>query len=245
MKNNDFDFMESFYEVIDSPIENSNDDGVIYVGEEEGEDFLSDFEESWGDDITFVGDEEDEDQFFTDLGEGYIPLPQGEEVEYETIVIDEHYVLDEYETDFAGEILNESEDDDEEVLKSVIECDDCKKTDDGFFEQIDSAESVIKFPETKSLDEELFMEDVDPLDDRISKQIAKDFIQDTESAVELLPGDELEDPEEDNSLVNGDDLFGNDIDVIIAEDPGKEIEDEDFVEGSFKDWAANNIETTL
>lgn len=249
MKNNDFDFMESFYDVIDSPIEESNDDDVIYVGEDEGEDFISDFEESWGDDITFIGEDEDDETFFTDLGEGYIPLPQGEEVDYETIVIDEHYVLDEYETDFAEERFDESKEDEEneEVLKSVIsyEDKDNDETKDSFFEQIDSAESVIQFPETKSLEEELSMEEVDPIDDRISKQIAKDYIQDREAAVDLLPGDDLGDSEEDNSWVNGDDLFGNDIDAIIAEDPGKEVEDDDFVDGSFADWVNNNRETPL
>lgn len=243
MKNNDFDFMESFYEVIDSPVEDVDNDGVIYIGEEE-DDFLSDFEGSWADDITFIGEDEEEDTYFTDLGDGYIPLPQGESVEYETIVIDEHYVLDEYETDFASEIVEEKEDE-EEVLKSVVTYDEESEADDDFFNQIDSAESVIQFPESKTLEEEFFMEDVDQTLDKISKQIAKDYIQEREAAVELLPGDELGESEEDNSWVNDDDLFGNDVDVIIAEDPEKEVEDEDFVEGSFEDWVRDNKETTL
>lgn len=243
MKNNDFDFMESFYEVIDSPVEDVDNDGVIYIGEEE-DDFLSDFEGSWADDITFIGEDEEEDTYFTDLGDGYIPLPQGESVEYETIVIDEHYVLDEYETDFASEIVEEKEDE-EEVLKSVVTYDEESEADDDFFNQIDSVESVIQFPESKTLEEEFFMEDVDQTLDKISKQIAKDYIQEREAAVELLPGDELGESEEDNSWVNDDDLFGNDVDVIIAEDPGKEVEDEDFVEGSFEDWVRDNKETTL
>lgn len=243
MKNNDFDFMESFYEVIDSPVEDMDDDGVIYIGEEEDE-FLSDFEESWGDDITFIGEDEEDENYFTDLGEGYIPLPQGEDVEYETIVIDENYILDEYETDFAGEIIEEKEEE-KEVLKSVVTYDEESKTDDVFFNQIDSAESVIQFPESKTIEEEFFMEDVDQTLDKISKQIAKDYIQERESAVELLPGDELSESEEDNSWVNDDDLFGNDVDVIIAEDPEEEIEDDDFVEGSFEDWVKDNKETTL
>ena len=243
MKNNDFDFMESFYEVIDSPVEDVDNDGVIYIGEEE-DDFLSDFEGSWADDITFIGEDEEEDTYFTDLGDGYIPLPQGESVEYETIVIDEHYVLDEYETDFASEIVEEKEDE-EEVLKSVVTYDEESEADDDFFNQIDSAESVIQFPESKTLEEEFFMEDVDQTLDKISKQIAKDYIQEREAAVELLPGDDLGESEEDNSWVNDDDLFGNDVDVIIAEDPEKEVEDEDFVEGSFEDWVRDNKETTL
>ena len=36
--------------------------------------------------------------------------------------------------------------------------------------------------------------------------------------------------------LDGEDLFGNDIDVIIAEDPNAEVVEDDFVEGSFQDW---------
>ena len=50
---------------------------------------------------------------------------------------------------------------------------------------------------------------------------------------------DLENPEDDTSWVKDDnDLFGADISVIIAEDPNKEVEDEEFVEGSFEDWLA-------
>lgn len=236
MKNDRYDFMDSFYAIIDSPVEDERDDGVIYVGEEPDE-FMSDYESDWGDDITFIGEEDEEDYYYTDLGEGFIPLSQGDDVEYETIVIDENYVLDEYETDFAGDIVVEVFDDsEEEVLQSVVVYDE---EENDFFNEIDSAESVIQFPESKSLADEIVFENTDALDDRISKQIAKDYLQDREAAVELLPGEGLDD-EEDNSWVNDDDLFGNNVDVIIAEDPGKEVEDDDYVDGSFEDWLRSN-----
>lgn len=235
MKNDRYDFMDSFYAIIDSPVEDERDDGVVYIGEEE-DDFMSDYENSWGDDITFIGEEEDEDYYYTDLGEGFIPLPQGDDVEYETIVIDENYVLDEYEIDFAGDVVEVYEDE-EEVLQSVVVYDEDENN--SFFDEIDSAESIIQFPESKPLADEIIMNDMDALDDRISKQIAKDYLQDREAAVDLLPGEGLDD-EEDNSWVNDDDLFGNNVDAIIAENPGQEVEDDDYVDGSFEDWLRSN-----
>ena len=47
---------------------------------------------------------------------------------------------------------------------------------------------------------------------------------------------DVENPDDDTSWVNDDDLFGNNIDVIIADDPNKEVEENDYVEGSFSQW---------
>ena len=99
MSNN---YMDSIYNLINSEEVEYNDDDIIYLDEPDDEIFYGyDDELAWADDITYL-DEPYEDEFdISNLGEGFIPLPQGDYQE-EMVVIDEHYVLDEYEEDLIA-----------------------------------------------------------------------------------------------------------------------------------------------
>lgn len=228
MKNN-YDYMSDIYDVLDAPIDNEPEDEFIMIDEEDG-----DYEyDNWGEDIIFIGGDPDEDVIY-DLGDDYIPLPQGD-VEYEAIIIDENYVLDEYERDVAdsSDVIYLDE------VEQFVELVETTEPDAGFELKEDLAASVVKLPESKTADEEIsIMNDLNQEDDRISKAIAKEYMEEAEINAELLPGDEI--PSEDFSWIDND-IFGNDIDVILAEDPNEqEQEDDDYVDGSFEEWIQNN-----
>ena len=79
-------------------------------------------------------------------------------------------------------------------------------------------------------------------DDKISKAIAKEYLDNYKANNVLdLVTEEYDNPDDDVSWLDDKDLFGNDISVIIADDPNEDFEEtEDYVEGSFMDWLANN-----
>ena len=95
MKNNK-DYMDCIYDLLNSP-EEEFDDGITYIGSPEDEEGLFYEDElAWADNITYL-DEPYEEEMDLDLGEGFIPLPQGDVIYSAPIIIDENYVLDEFE----------------------------------------------------------------------------------------------------------------------------------------------------
>jgi len=236
MKNENY--MNNIYDIIYAPeVEYVNDDGIEYLDEPEDEIYYGfDDELSWADDITYL-DEPYEEEFDLDLGEGFIPLPQGDYYQEELQVIDEYYVLDEYEEDLVENYTRPSLEDYQEVQYSMDEIYNLLDGEDEIKLDIDNAESLIQFPVKQDLEEELQVTDMSEEDDKLAKAIAREHMDNVKAgeAVGALMGDN-EVPEDDTSWVDGEDLFGNDINVIIAEDPNKEVEEDDFVEGSFQDW---------
>lgn len=229
MKNNDY--MESIYNLLNSP-EEEFDDGITYIGSPEDEDeFFYEDELAWADNITYL-DEPDDDEFNLDLGEGFIPLPQGDIVYEKPIVIDENYMLDEYEVDLTNSVSYLDLEDEVTEMTNVVK-ETQKEVDINL--DLDKAESIIKLPKQQTIAEELQVLDITPEDDRISKAIAREHLDMVNSGSLNLASEDYG-LEDDTSWVDDDDLFGSDISVIIAEDPNKDVEEEDFVDGSFEQW---------
>ena len=231
-----YNYMDSIYNMINSP--EIEEDDIIYLDEPEDEyyDFGFDDGLSWADDITYL-DEPEEDEFEFDLGEGYIPLPKGEYYQEELIVIDENYVLDEYEQDLVDDV--KVLDDEFEEMKEMIYPEVDNET---LVPDIEKAESIIKLPKEKTESEEFEIVNMSVEDDKISKAIAKEYLDNYKANNVLdLVTEEYDNPDDDVSWLDDKDLFGNDISVIIADDPNEDFEEtEDYVEGSFMDWLANN-----
>ena len=231
-----YNYMDSIYNMINSPEIEEND--IIYLDEPEDEyyDFGFDDGLSWADDITYL-DEPEEDEFEFDLGEGYIPLPKGEYYQEELIVIDENYVLDEYEQDLIDNV--KVLDDEFEEMKEMIYPEVDNET---IVPDIEKAESIIKLPKEKTESEEFEIVNMSVEDDKISKAIAKEYLDNYKANnVLYLVTEEYDNPDDDVSWLDDKDLFGNDISVIIADDPNEDFEEtEDYVEGSFMEWLANN-----
>ena len=231
-----YNYMDSIYNMINSP--EIEEDDIIYLDEPEDEYFDFGFDDglSWADDITYL-DEPEEDEFEFDLGEGYIPLPKGEYYQEELIVIDENYVLDEYEQDLVDNV--KVLDDEFEEMKEMIYPEVDNET---LVPDIEKAESIIKLPKEKTESEEFEIVNMSVEDDKISKAIAKEYLDNYKANNVLdLVTEEYDNPDDDVSWLDDKDLFGNDISVIIADDPNEDFEEtEDYVEGSFMDWLANN-----
>lgn len=227
---NKINFMDSIYDVLNTP-EPKYEDGIIYLDEPVDEfGFDTNDDLAWADEIIYLDDPEEE-SFNYDLGEGYIPLPQGNVEEIQSVVIDENYILDEFESDITEGIAYI---DDVEEMSGIIEESKTKPVID-----IDNAESIIKLPGESGIHEELSIMNLSSEDDKISKAIAREYMENSGIDSTLL-GEEYIDPSDDTSWVDSPDLFGNDIDSILAEDPDSEIEDVDYVDGSFEDWIAQN-----
>jgi hypothetical protein len=223
-------YMQDIYDVINAPEEEVNDQGIEYLDEPIDEDnFYYEDELAWADDITYLDDPED-DEFNLDLGDGFIPLPQGDNYEEELVVIDEEYMLDEFEVDLVDECAYPT-------IETSLDND---YTDD-IYNIINEAESIIKFSvHNEPQEEELKVTNMNSEDSALATAIAKEHLDNVKAGenVGALYGD-LENPEDDTSWVNDKDLFGADLSVIIADDPEKEVEEEDFVEGSFEDWLSS------
>lgn len=236
MKNTKNDYMESIYDLLNSPDEDYEDDGITYIGSpDDEENFYYEDELAWADNITYL-DDPVEDEFDLDLGEGFIPLPQGDVIYEAPVVIDENYALDEYEVDLMYSGYKSAEEGFNEV-REMTEMIQQEKENDMEID-LDKGESIIKLPKQQTLTEELNVMDISEEDDRISKAIAKEHLDMVSSGVLNIASEDYG-LEDDTSWVDDPDLFGNDISVIIADDPNKEIEEDDFVEGSFEQWLSS------
>lgn len=235
-------YMEAIYDVIYAPEVEVNEQGIEYLDEPIDDDpMFYDDELAWADNITYL-DEPEDDEFDLDLGEGFIPLPQGEQYQEELIVIDENYILDEFEEDLVDNYEKPSVVIEKEEVKDEYDFNNIYNLLDSEDEIVlDEVESIIQFPVNNDpKEEELQNINMDDETSKLALSIAKEHM-DNVKAGEVAGGlyGDLENPEDDTSWVKDDnDLFGADISVIIAEDPNKEVEDEDFVEGSFEDWLA-------
>lgn len=237
MRNNDY--MNDIYDIIYAPEIEYNEDGVIYLDDPIDEDDLYygyDDELAWADNITYLDDPEEDEFDINNLGDDFIPLPQGNYHE-EIVVIDERYILDEFEEDIIENYERPAVEPEHDIDYSINEIYNLLDGDDELQLDIDNIESLIKFPIKQDLDEELQVTSLSEEDDKLAKAIAREHIDNVKAgeAVGALYGD-VTNPEDDTSWVDGEDLFGNDINVIIAEDPNKEVIEDDFVEGSFQDW---------
>lgn len=234
-------YMDAIYDVIYAPEVEVNEQGIEYLDEPIEEYNFYDDDLAWADDITYL-DEPEVEEFNLDLGEGFIPLPQGEQYHEELIVIDENYILDEFEEDLIDNYERPSVVIEKEEVKEEYDFNDIYNLLDSEDEIIlDEVESIIHFPvNNEPKEEELQNINMDDETSKLALSIAKEHM-DNVKAGEVAGGlfGDLENPEDDTSWVKDDnDLFGADISVIIAEDPNKEVEDEEFVEGSFEDWLA-------
>lgn len=232
--NNSNGYMDNIYNLINSP-EEDYDDGIVYLDEPEDNEFeFYDDSLAWADDITYL-DEPEDDEFDLELGDGFIPLPKGDNYEEELVVIDEDYVLDDYEKDLV-DTINILDDEIEEMKEMLYE------EETGAID-VEKAESIIRLPKnkTESETEELKVVPMDKEDDKISKAIAREYLENYKANNVLdIMSDDYENPDDDVAWVDDLDLFGNDIGVIIADDPCKEFEDDDYVNGSFADWLTAN-----
>lgn len=237
MRNNEFDYMKGIYAFI----EEANDevvteDDVVFIGDDE-DDFIPFSEDSYDeDDVIFIDDEE-EDEYY--LGDDCIPLPEFEQVEEQVVVIDENYELDEYETDEFEGTSNDGDDvifidDDYEEIMAMTEN---LEGAESFYDIVDEAESNIKTLDKEEIEEIDGISSVDAVDDKLSKDIARDVIEEASTNSEILL-DELGEESEEGSWIN-EDIFGNDIESIIAEKADVE-EEEVYEEGSFEDWVNGN-----
>lgn len=234
-------YMKAIYDVIYAPEVEVDEQGIEYLDEPIEEYNFYDDELAWADNITYL-DEPEEEEFDLDLGEGFIPLPQGEQYHEELIVIDENYILDEFEEDLIDNYEKPSVVIEKEEVKEEYDFNNIYNLLDSEDEIIlDEVESIINFPvNNEPKEEELQNINMDDETSKLALLIAKEHM-DNVKAGEVAGGlfGDLENPEDDTSWVKDDnDLFGADISVIIAEDPNKEVEDEEFVEGSFEDWLA-------
>lgn len=230
-------YMENIYELINFEEEEFYDDDIIYLDDPVDEFSYYDDELSWADNITYLDDPEEE-EFDLDLGEGFIPLPQGDYYQEELIVIDEKYILDEFEEDLVENYIRPAIEERQEVEYSIDDIYTFINDTDEIEFNMDDAESLIHFPVQQDLAEELQVTDMSEEDDKIAKSIAKEHIDNVKAgeAIGSLFGDN-EKPEDDTSWVDdNNDPFGNDISVIIADDPNEEVVEDDFVEGSFSQW---------
>ena len=240
-KNNnlDFDFMDGIYDVLNSSDEIVyGDDDIIYVDDEEMY-YQQEDELSWVNDVEIIGEFEEDIFDIDDLGEGYIPLPKGIQEEVQVIIIDENYVPDDYEID----LLDNYEEpifikEERKNIKDIVEL---SKRDFSQSEPAINLDEVTSITHIKDvpLEQELNTIKMTTEDDRIAKMMAREFI-DNRTTERNLPGEDYCDDSEDTSWVNSPDLFGNDISVIIAENPDLEVEDFDFIDGSFEDWLREN-----
>lgn len=238
-------YMNDIYDVIYSVEEEYNDQGIEYLDDPIDDEFYYEDELSWADNITYL-DEPEEDDFNLDLGEGFIPLPQGDVYQEELIVIDENYVLDEFEEDLVENYVkpepevelsnNRSNEFTFEEIYNLLDEDENDMLID-----IDNTEieSIINFPGENEPEEELKSVCMDDETSSLATSIAKEHLDNVKAgeAAGALFGD-VENTEDDTSWVkDDDDIFGADIDRIIADDPNVEVE-ENFVEGTFEDWLA-------
>ena len=230
MNNN---YMDSIYSVLDSNEVDYNDD-VMFVDNPDDYEFENEFD-NWGDDVTIIGDFE-EDEFNFDLGEGYIPLPKGDDYNQPVIVIDEYYNLDEYEIDILEGIVESESVEYKESTYST-------EGEESLAIDVEKAEGITNFGESNEPVDELTNLNMCPDDERVVKAMARDYMENLGTDT-LLEG-EFQDASDDTSWIDDLDLFGNDISVIIADNPEADFVEDDFVDGSFEQWLAENSDENI
>lgn len=182
--------------------------------------------EEYFDDEFIIIDENEEDDYELPScieDEEILDIPQGE---YEELsAIDENYVPDEWEKDLFDSPEND-------IIENVESIEQIIEKEDLIGSSIKINDSIVE------------KEDIanrrNKIDDKIAKNIAKEVLDEKSLSSVNLVGTEEEDEQPD--WINQD-MFGNDIESIIAEPPQdeeKHDDDDDFVEGTFDKWREEN-----
>lgn len=243
------DYMENIYDALNAPEVEYDEQGIEYLDDPVEENEFNwgwNDELSWADDITFL-DEPEEENMDYDLGEGFIQLYPGEEYQEELIVIDENYILDDCEGDLTTQNYKPSvyydpvEEPEEKVdvenyvfdINGLLD-----NEEESLAIDVDKVQSIIKFsPNDKIEEDEFEYIERDEAMDKLATSIAKEHMENIKAGDSLGLFGDVTNPDDDTSWVDDDkDMFGADISVIIGENPNAEVEEDDFVEGSFNDW---------
>ena len=175
------------------------------------------------------------------MGDDFIPLPQFDYIDEEVVVIDENYQLDEYEQDLVDVVYDQQVEEKyedsyapENYFNFMADDQDVLSID------VDNVKSMIQLPKEKSVEEEYNIPPMTKEDDKIIKAVAQEYLNNiqVDSTLELAKDEYNVD--DDTSWVNDEDLFGNNIDKIIADNPNEEFVDEEFIDGSFENWLKDN-----
>lgn len=194
-----------------------NDSEFIVVGD----DFEDDMCDYIDDDIDVIEEDdyiEDDNWLISDEEDDFSP-------------IDENYVPDKWEKD-----LFDSDDSEDDIIKEVSDLEEIIRSDnDEPLIDFENIETSVRLNDREMEKKERKEKNVKK-DDKIAKNIAKKMLDSKHSAVDLTL-DDIDD--EKYSWVN-DDMFGNNIENIVAEPPKEEKIDENFAEGNFDEWAKDN-----
>lgn len=201
------DYVEELMNILDRDADNGkfDDDESEFIIVDE--DYDDNYDDDDCDDFIVIEDNSSNDEFSKDEWDNEFDNSL-EEIQ----VIDTNYVPENYyEEDLFDEKYSEKE----------------KDNGVSIFDLSDDYDFNFDFDnKDKEIENEKSMLVQDSLDDRISKNIAKDIIN---SDVDMtLEEDEIN----DNWII--DDMFGNDLSKMLVEDEHQE--NEEFSDGSFADW---------
>ena len=201
------DYVEELMNILDRDADNGkfdDDESEFIIVDEDYDDNYEDYDD---DEFIVIEDNSSNDEYSKDEWNDEFDNSL-EEIQ----VIDTNYVPENYyEEDLFDEKYSEKEKDNGITIFDLSD-------DDDFNFNFDEKDNEIKNENTKLIQ--------NTIDDRISKNIAKDIINsDVDMTLE-------EDDVNDNWIMN--DMFGNDLsNMLIEEEPQ---ENEEFSDGSFADW---------
>lgn len=200
------DYVEELMNILDRDADNGkfddNESEFIIVDE----DYDDTYDDDDCDDFIVIEDNSSNDEYSTDEWNDEFDNSL-EEIQ----VIDTNYVPDYYEEDLFDEKFSEKEKDNGVTIFDLAD-------DYDFNFNFDENDKEIKNENTMLIQ--------NTIDDRISKNIAKDIINsDVDMTLE-------EDDANDNWIL--DDMFGNDLSKMLVEEEHQE--NEEFSDGSFADW---------
>ena len=202
------DYVEELMNILDRDADNGkfDDDESEFIIVDE--DYDDNYDDDDCDDFIVIEDNSSNDEYSKDEWNDEFDNSL-EEIQ----VIDTNYVPENYyEEDLFDEKYSEKEKDNGVTIFDLSD-------DYDFNFNFDEKDNEIKNENTKLIQ--------NTIDDRISKNIAKDIIN---SDVDMTL--EEEDDVNDNWIMN--DMFGNDLsNMLIEEEPQ---ENEEFSDGSFADW---------
>lgn len=224
------DYVEELMNILDRDTDNGkfddNESEFIIVDE----DYDDNYDDDDCDDFIVIEDNSSNDEYSNDEWNDEFDNSL-EEIQ----VIDTNYVPDYYEEDLFDEKYSEKEKDNGVTIFDLADDYDFNFDEKDLEKEKDN--DVIVFGEDydfnfnfdekdKEIKNENTMLIQNTIDDRISKNIAKDIINsDVDMTLE-------EDDANDNWIL--DDMFGNDLSKMLVEEEHQE--NEEFSDGSFADW---------
>lgn len=224
------DYVEELMNILDRDTDNGkfddNESEFIIVDE----DYDDNYDDDDCDDFIVIEDNSSNDEYSNDEWND-----EFDNLLEEIQVIDTNYVPDYYEEDLFDEKYSEKEKDNGVTIFDLAddydfnfdEKDSEKEKDNGVIVFGEDYDFNFNFDEKdKEIKNENTMLIQNTIDDRISKNIAKDIINsDVDMTLE-------EDDANDNWIL--DDMFGNDLSKMLVEEEHQE--NEEFSDGSFADW---------